>query len=225
MFEWGQAQGVTLCLHGVGPPTCVFTASESNYWLPERMFESVLDRVLEDPTVTLTFDDGFSSDVDVVLPALVDRGLTASFFPPTHRLGMSGCLSEDGVRELRSAGMTIGSHGRDHVPWERMTPGRAYLEFVVARQELESILSEPVTSAACPFGAYDPRTLKRLKEQGYTRVFTSDAAKARQGRWLSPRFTLTADMSSECVQQMMEGRTRIVPGVADELRLLAKRLW
>ena len=52
-----------------------------------------------------------TSDFVYGLPALLDRGLTATFFVVAGRLGEPGFLSENDVRTLVSAGMTIGCHG------------------------------------------------------------------------------------------------------------------
>ena len=49
---------------------------------------------------------------------------------------------------------------------------------------------EPVTSAACPFGAYDRQVLAALRRHGYSQVFTSDRRRARLGDWLQPRYSI-----------------------------------
>ena len=50
----------------------------------------------------LSFDDGNSSDVEIALPALRERGLPRRFFVVAGRLDRPGSLSRDDVRELHA---------------------------------------------------------------------------------------------------------------------------
>ena len=52
---------------------------------------------------------GIASDVEIALPRLVERGLRAEFFVLAGLLGTPDRLDRDGVRELLTAGMSIGS--------------------------------------------------------------------------------------------------------------------
>ena len=77
----------------------------------------------------LTFDDGNASDVEIALPRLLERGLTAEFFVLAGRLGEPGRLTNDQVGELIAAGMAIGSHGWAHRDWRRIDAEHAIEEF------------------------------------------------------------------------------------------------
>ena len=61
----------------------------------------------------------------IALPALRERGLTATFFVVAGRLGEPGFLDERGVRALADAGMAIGCHGMRHRPWRGLDERRA----------------------------------------------------------------------------------------------------
>src|SRR2546422_768176 len=74
------------------------------------------------PGVRLHFDDGNASDLTTVLPALLARGLAATFFLPVGLLGRPGFLELQHASELADAGMTIGSHGLHHRPWPTLSP-------------------------------------------------------------------------------------------------------
>ena len=53
----------------------------------------------------ISFDDGNASDLEIGLPALLERGLTATFFVLAGRLGRPGSLDADEVaRCSRTAG-------------------------------------------------------------------------------------------------------------------------
>src|SRR5688572_8100080 len=82
-----QVPPFTVCFHGVGTPTHEREPGEASYWVDHDRFRALLDWVAEVPRVAVCFDDGNRSDVDVVLPALTERGMVATFFPVVGRLG------------------------------------------------------------------------------------------------------------------------------------------
>ena len=184
---------VNLTFHGIGVPPRPLDEGEADVWITREHFAAVLDAVADRPGVRLTFDDGNASDLEVALPELRRRGLAATFFVVAGRLGAPGFLDEDGVRELAASGMAVGSHGMRHRPWRRLDPETLGEELVEARRRLEDVVGRPVAEAACPFGAYDRRTLRGLRRAGYERVFTSDRGTATRDGWLQARNTIHAD--------------------------------
>jgi len=191
---------INLCFHGIDRPTRELEPGERPYWIAKATFLEVLDLVADRGDVTLSFDDGNASDVEIGLPALEERGLRASFFVLAGRLDAPGSLTRADVRALAAAGMTVGSHGMDHVPWRRLDDARARRELVDARALIAEASGRPVTEAACPLGRYDRQLLQRLRHLGYQRVYTSDRAEARPGSWLEARFSVTAADSAATVR-------------------------
>src|SRR5690349_7096366 len=100
---------VNVCFHGIGTPQRELEPGEAPYWVSEAAFHEVLDEIAGWPRIRISFDDGNASDLDLALPALVERGLTADFFVLAGRLESEGSLDVDAVRELCRAGMTIGT--------------------------------------------------------------------------------------------------------------------
>jgi len=113
---------VTLTVHGIGTPVRPLDPGEDEVWVTVKQFEDVLDAVAGRADVRLTFDDANASDVEIALPHLVKRGLTAQFFLPAGLLGRPGRLTDENVRELVDAGMTLGSHGWAHCDWRQLSP-------------------------------------------------------------------------------------------------------
>lgn len=183
---------VHLCFHGIGRCAREREPGESGYWVARDEFLRMLDDVASHGGVALSFDDGNRSDVEVALPALKERGLTATFFPLAGRLLDPLSLASDDLRLLRDEGMTIGNHGWDHVPWRRLSPADAHREFVESRNVLEEAAGAPITTVALPLGQYDRRTLKRLRREGYRTVYSSDRHPARDRAWLSARYSVGA---------------------------------
>jgi peptidoglycan/xylan/chitin deacetylase (PgdA/CDA1 family) len=192
---------VNVCFHGVGTPRRELEPGEDAYWVGVDEFHRVLDVLVDRPEVRISFDDANWSDVEHGLPALLERGLGATFFVLAGRLGERGSLDEDAVRHLAGHGMRIGSHGMDHAAWRRMSAATATRELVEARERIAQVVGAPVTEAACPRGQYDRRALRQLQRAGYDRVHTSDRAPAAGGAWLQPRFSVRSTDTAETIRR------------------------
>src|SRR4051812_33324594 len=175
---------VILAVHGIGRPARQLDPGEDERWLTVAQFERVLDVAADREDVDLTFDDGNESDVEIVLPRLAERGLTAEFFPLAGRLGQRGYLDCEGLRELARAGMEIGSHGWEPRDWRRLDDRHADRELKDAPKLLGDLCGRPVRRYSLPFGAYDRRVLARLKQAGATPVYSSDGGGGRRGGWV-----------------------------------------
>jgi peptidoglycan/xylan/chitin deacetylase (PgdA/CDA1 family) len=197
---------LNLTFHGIGDPPSHVDDGERQVWLTADMFRGVLDRVRDRGDVRLMFDDGNSSDATIALPALAERGLTATFFLVAGRVGKPGFVGADDVRALLDAGMEIGSHGMMHRPWRHLSAAQLNVELQEARSALEEYVGNRVTAAACPFGAYDRRVLRALRVIGFNRVFTSDGGRANPSAWLQPRNTVRPFRNAEALAGLLDGR-------------------
>lgn len=197
---------INLCFHGIGTCATERETGESRYWVSTPTFLNILDAVTDEPAIRLSFDDGNASDVDVAMPALRDRGLTATFFPLAGRLKDPASLSANDLRELRSAGMRIGSHGWDHVPWRGLAVSEAKRELDDARVALSEASGGAINEAALPLGRYDKTLLRRLKAAGYDTVYTSDRFPARPTSWLQARYSATSSDTETSIRRLLRVR-------------------
>jgi peptidoglycan/xylan/chitin deacetylase (PgdA/CDA1 family) len=214
---------VNLTFHGVGPHARRIEPGEDRVWVTSERLSLILDTVAGRDGVLITFDDGNSSDVQQALPALLRRGLTATFFVVAGRIGEPGFLSEDDVRLLAAEGMTIGSHGMQHRSWRNLGDEQLEEELVVARRRLEAVVGRPVADAACPFGAYDRRVLRCLRRYGYTRVFTSDGGATRSDRWLQARNSLGKTDAPPELERMLVGDESLLRSLRGHAKSAVKR--
>lgn len=194
-----------ICFHGIGRPARALEAGESAYWIGVDSFHWFLDELAGRDDVAISFDDGNLSDVVVGLPALLERGQTATFFALAGRLGQPGSLADADLRQLRSRGMTIGSHGMRHIPWRGLSLQARQEEFVRARELLAEASSGPVQDAALPLGRYDRGVLRGLRDLGYRHVFSSDRLPARQGGWFQPRYSVGSSDTLATVRHILAG--------------------
>jgi len=192
------ARGINF--HGIGEPGRALDPGEARYWVTVDVFHGILDAVVGRPDVRITFDDGNASDIEIGLPALLERNLVGSFFVVAGRIGSPGSLDADAVRELSRHGMTIGTHGMDHRPWRKLSPPERERELIEARACIAEVVGRPVDEAAMPMGIYDRRLLADLKRLDYKVVHTTDRMPGTEGSWLQPRFSILADDTVESVQ-------------------------
>ena len=216
---------VNVCFHGVGAPARTLESGEDRYWVTTDSFRRILDVLVDRPEVRISFDDGNASDVEHALPQLVERGLTATYFVLAGRLGSPGSLDEDGLRELTSHRMAVGTHGMEHRSWRGMDPATARRELADARDRISAVVGRSVTEAAAPMGQYDRAALRRLRALGYRHVHTSDRRHASPQAWLQPRFSVVASDTPETIrdevlapQPMPRRIERTAVGLAKRLR-------
>jgi peptidoglycan/xylan/chitin deacetylase (PgdA/CDA1 family) len=212
-----------LCFHGVGAAERTLEPGEEEYWITESTFLGVLDLIAGRDDVRLSFDDGNVSDVAIGLPALRDRDLRGEFYVIAGRIGETGSLSSSDLREIRAAGMTIGSHGMHHRSWREAREVLADDEFDRARSAIAEASAGPVTSAACPLGLYDRRVLRELRERGYDKVMTSDRARADPRAWLQPRFSVRRHDSVTDVAALLTP-VSLSNDLRSQTRMMLKRL-
>ena len=179
-----------ILFHGVGTPARALEPGEDVYWITKDLFLSILDDLASWPQARISFDDSNRSDVEIALPALVERGLTADFFVLAGRLDSAGSLGRDDVRTLRAAGMGIGTHGMRHRSWRHLSPAERREELETARDMIAEVVDAPVETAALPLGRYDRTVLGTLRRLGYHTVYSSDRRVAQPHGWLQPRFSV-----------------------------------
>ncbi len=190
------ARTLVLTFHGIGDPVVPLVEGEGRYFVAAGTYRRTIEALsaleaAHGARIRVTFDDGNLSDYAVGLPALVDAGRSATFFVLAGRIGMSGYLSGGQLREMLAAGMSIGSHGWDHVDWRKLDEAGRRRELHEARARIADETGHPVDEAAIPFGAFDRQVLGHLKSANYRRVYTSTAGLSMDGAWFCPRRSVT----------------------------------
>ena len=217
------SQQLNLTFHGVGTPPAWVSPEEHSVWVKREEFYSILDALAGHEQMSITFDDGNSSDYHIAVPALLERKLQAEFFVLAERVGVPGYLGVQELRQMHRCGMTIGLHGLQHRPWRLLGNKELDAELYEGRSRLEQILGIPVDEAACPFGSYDRRVLRILAEAGYQRVFSSDRGWASSADWMQSRNTIHAADSRKAIEKLMAKPLGGLTGWVREMKLMAKR--
>ena len=124
--------------------------------------------------VTITFDDGDLTNYTQAYPVLKELGLKAYFFILVGRVGTTGYLSWDQIKELKDNGMIIGSHGMTHKIMAAMNNSELDYEISESKKILEDKLKTSIDYFSIPRGFYNDLIIKKLKDSGYKVIFTSD---------------------------------------------------
>ena len=215
-----------LNFHGIGTPRRALEPGEADYWISADRFRDVLDRIASHPEherLSITFDDGNISDLDIAIPELQRRGLHAEFFMLTGRIGEPGSLDADDIRALVRAGMGIGSHGIAHRDWASLPARELDDELEASKAMLESICGGPVRSAAIPFGRYNAAVLTALRAAGYAAAYTSDGGWMDTTAFVRPRTSIRCDMNDRTIDRILAGRLRPLRRLRRTIGMSVKR--
>ena len=197
-------QILNLNFHGIGRPIGRdFGPNERDYWVTPETFTAALDACADRGDIALSFDDGNWSDLEVALPALQQRGLSATFFIVPGWLGEPGFMSKQDLKELVAAGMTIGNHGLQHHDWTTLDQTKLEHEIAQGRRLLEELTGTEIHALAIPFGAYNDLVLDSLRRQAYEHVYTSDGGTAAPDAWLQSREHAKASHDDRAIQDLI----------------------
>jgi peptidoglycan/xylan/chitin deacetylase (PgdA/CDA1 family) len=179
-----------LLYHDVAADGAGRSTGPSRFAVQHRSFEEQLDLItdsgyrgcsiaaaLTTPTerqVALSFDDGDLGQFTRAFPALVARGMTATFFVTTSWVGTPGYVTWAQLREMKSAGMSIQSHTRTHPFLSELAADALRRELRGSKAELDEALEQATDMLALPGGDFPASGLRRLvPESGYRVVATS----------------------------------------------------
>jgi peptidoglycan/xylan/chitin deacetylase (PgdA/CDA1 family) len=140
---------------------------------------------LPDRAVLLTFDDGYQSMRQTVLPWLHRYGYPAAVFVPTGFIGASNSFDHgvepeepicdwDDLRELERGGVSVQSHGVSHRWFSLLDKTQQKDELNRSKAVLEAGLGKRVELFAFPYsdGGMDSDSVETaLKEAGYRAAF------------------------------------------------------
>lgn len=140
--------------------------------------------------VVLTFDDAYENFYEYAFPVLQKHGFPATVYAISSMLGKNAnWLAVDGhatpplmtaarLRQLRSAGIDIGSHSVSHVRLAEQTTERIHEEVTRSKKELEDAIGERIDHFCYPYGSHDIRAVEAVAEAGYLSATTCERASA-----------------------------------------------
>jgi len=173
-----------------------------------------------DPSVVLTFDDGFQDFSAHAFPVLERYRFTATVFLPTGyivnergRFNKRDCLTWHEVRELDASGVTFGSHTVTHPQLALLGADDVEHEVRRSKETIEDQLGHPVDSFSYPFafpeadGRFRAQLQAVLAARGYRQGVTTvvGTAGARNNAFFLPRLPISDCDDLRLFQAKLEG--------------------
>lgn len=193
-----MSEVLVLCYHAVSPswpaPVSVTPArleAQLELLVSRGYRGATLSQAVSSPpgdrTLAVTFDDGFSSVVDLALPIMSRLGLVGSLYVVTDFVGAPGPMcwpgidrwlggphepelapvTWDHVGRLREAGWEIGSHTRSHPRLTQLDDRALAAELRGSREECERRTGVRCETLAYPYGDVDDRVVAAAAAAGY----------------------------------------------------------
>ena len=137
-------------------------------------------------TITITFDDGFVSNLESAMPVMKERGCRAINYLVADRIGKISdwevaeggearpLMNDIQVREWMAAGNWIGAHTCTHPRLSKISRQQAREEIAAGKKKLEDRFGLPVEHFAYPFGDYDEGVVDLVREAGFKTACTMD---------------------------------------------------
>lgn len=175
----------------------------------------------------LTFDDGYQSWVDVVLPVLSQFNVKGLFFVCSGLLDAADGadqvesfmtnqllikprepLSWEGARTLCSSGHVIGGHTANHYNLMQTDKNLMETEIVLDKANLSDGLQLNLEDFAYPFGTkkhFDASVKKVVKEAGYKRIYTAISGFMSDDYSRIPRTLVDSELTADSIGLWIEG--------------------
>jgi peptidoglycan/xylan/chitin deacetylase (PgdA/CDA1 family) len=184
----------------------------------------------------VTFDDCYLDLLSDGCPVLAERGVPALAFAVAGLTGASNewdrplgarelrLLDAEGLRELSSRGVEIGSHAMTHRPLARLAPDEVATELNESAARLEAIELPRPRALSYPHGECNPAVEATARDAGYAVAFTvtPGIAGGDSSRWALPRIEVLASDSVRTLRLKLA--TARWPARWRELLLRAARL-
>ncbi|HXF63169.1 MAG TPA: polysaccharide deacetylase family protein, partial [Caldilineaceae bacterium] len=124
---------------------------------------------LPEKPVILTFDDGYRDNYENAFPLLRAHGMTATFFIVTDFIDkqLPEYLTWDMVREMYAGGMSIESHGRNHVSLANKDHDYLVWQALGSLETIQFELGVRPRFVSYPAGEYDQLTIDIFRSAGY----------------------------------------------------------
>ncbi len=159
-------------------------------------------------SVAVAVDDVEAEQLGELIGELLKRRLAATLYVVAGSLARKSPPLRDGqLSEMRSIGIEVGSHSYRHIDLVAASDAELDVEVAQSRRLIEDSLCVECRSFSYPFGRYDARTLRVVREAGYC-----SALSCRTGHLEEP------------LQHPLELR-RIEVVRWDDERSVTKKLW
>lgn len=130
---------------------------------------------LPDKPVVITFDDGYRDNYENAFPLLKERSMQATIFVVTDFIDEErpAYLTWEMAREMLVAGISIESHGRNHVSLANKSNDYLVWQALGSLETIAYELGVRPRFVSYPAGEYDQRTVDIFRSANYWAGFTT----------------------------------------------------
>ncbi len=168
--------------------------------LPEIIAAFRKREPLADRTIAITIDDAYASVYEQAWPRLRQAGLPFTLFIATDAVDrrLAGVMTWDQIRELATAGVTIGSQSASHPHMPDLTQAQNQAEIERSNQRFREELGFTPTLFAYPFGESGLEQQQLIRGAGFVAAFGqhSGVQHADTDLYNLPRFAMNERFGS-----------------------------
>ncbi len=189
---------------------------------------------LPNKPIVFTFDDGYTSCIEIATPTLERHGMRGVFYvvlePDEHSRelvqGKDGWLAPDQLRSMHAAGHTIGSHTITHGLLSEMDDAGVRWELTESKRRLEEILGAEVAHFCIPRAGGNRKIERMTAVAGYRTCTGSGKGTANPGRDLLhlPRIGVPRGQSGARLVARLEPLRAARERLLAEIRMIPTRL-
>lgn len=118
---------------------------------------------LDEPMVTLTFDDAFTSFYENAFPLFKKYDMTGTIYLVSQDFDQPGIMTSSQLHEIQSYGFEIGSHSVTHPHLPVLSSDEVDAELRNSRDIISQYMGVPIESFASPYGEYNDQVLEQIK--------------------------------------------------------------
>jgi peptidoglycan/xylan/chitin deacetylase (PgdA/CDA1 family) len=162
----------------------------------------LVERPGDDHAVAITFDDAYENLASLAWPLLRERGLPATVFVPTGRVGRDNAWGEQAARgiptlplcewpalaRMAEEGLEIGSHTVNHALLDGMDARLVRAELSISAETIEARIGRRPRAFCYPYGVWDDQAA-RIAGELYDLAVTTElrALRTTDARHRLPR--------------------------------------
>lgn len=193
------------------------------------LFFSELEKGIPENAVVVSFDDGFRTVYKNAAPIMRKYGIKGNIYIPTAYIGADEhFMTWKMIRELDQAGeFEMQAHTHNHVDIRCLCEQEMKKEIEFSKKLFEENLGYIPKAFCMPFGTYDRKSIKLLKQIGrfdyYLASFYGRLSEKKLKSRIFPRIGISNDDSIEKFIQKLNGKYDW-KGPLQRLRLWVKNL-
>ncbi len=131
-------------------------------------------------SIIITFDDGYLDTYENAIPILREMDMSAVIFVMGNRTleranwderdenDICPLMTDSQLREAREMGFEIGAHSLDHYNLLELSNQEISHQLEKSKEQIESILEDPIHTFAYPYGSVDYRVRQVVAESDFS---------------------------------------------------------